>query len=122
MRGPIRRARFAWIFTMVNRLQHLLGPAPEATSYPDYFEIDALGDTYIVSLATALAIERALDKAATPDWLEFRDVFGARHRVLALTVYRISECARETRARLRAFAQARLDEAKADADPFRDLD
>jgi hypothetical protein len=107
---------------MVNRLQHLLARTPEATSYTDYFEIDALGDSYIVSLSTALAIERALDKAGTPDWLEFRDVFGARHRMLALTVYRISECTRETRARLRAFEQARRKEAKEHDDPFADLD
>ena len=91
---------------MTNRLQYLLGETPEAI-YTDYYEVDALGDTYIVSFTTALAIERALDKAATPDWVEFRDVFGQEHRVLALCIYRIRECSRATREFLRAFAQVR---------------
>lgn len=107
---------------MVNRLQYLLGQVPEATSYTDYYRVETLSDVFVVSLSTAFAIERALDKAATPDWLEFRDVFGARHRVLALCVYRISECTRETRAAVRAFQQARRKEEKQDEDPFADLD
>jgi hypothetical protein len=120
MRVQSRRARFHWNTTMVNRLQYLLGPTPEATSYTDYYLVETLSDTFVVPLSTALAIERQLDKASTPDWLEFRDVFGARHRVLALCVYRISECTRETRAALRAFRQARKEEEK--DDPFSDLD
>jgi hypothetical protein len=95
---------------MVNRLQYLLGPPPEAFNFTDYYEVETLRDTFIVPLSTALAIERALDKAATPDWLEFRDVFGARHRVLAVCVYRITECTGETRAAMRAFERARRKE------------
>jgi len=93
-------------FPMTNRLQYLLGQIPEAI-YTDYYEVDALGETYVVSLATAFAIERALDKAASPDWVEFRDVFGKEHRVLALCIYRIRECSGATREFLRAFAGAR---------------
>jgi len=65
---------------MINRLQHLLGEPREVVSFTDFYELEALGDTYIVALGTVLAIERQLDQSATPDWLEFRDVFGARHR------------------------------------------
>lgn len=68
--------------------------------YTDYFEVESLGGTYIVPLSTALAIERALARAATPDWVEFRDVFGTQHRMPALCVYRIAECRPETRAAL----------------------
>jgi len=107
---------------VINRMQYLLGEAPEATSYTDYYLVETLHDTFVVSLSTALAIERALDKAATPDWIEFHDVFGARHRTLALCVYRISECTRETRAALRAFRKARKDEEKRDEDPYAELD
>jgi hypothetical protein len=92
---------------MVIRLQSLLGPPPETFTFTDFYEVDALGDTYIVSLATAFAIERAVADAATPDWVEFRDVFGTEHRVLAVCIYRIRECSRNTREFLRAFAQAR---------------
>jgi hypothetical protein len=107
---------------VINRLQYLQGDVPEATSYTDYFVVETLHDTFIVPLSTALAIERALDEAATPDWLEFHDVFGARHRMLALCVYRISECTGETRAAVRAFRKARKEEEKPDDDPFAALD
>lgn len=95
---------------MVNRLQHLLGKVPEATSYTDYYELEALGDTYIVALSAALAVERQRDRRSTPDWLEFHDVFGARHRLPARCAYRISESTRVTRASLRAFSKAMRDE------------
>jgi len=107
---------------MVNRLQYLTGHVPEATSYTDYYLVETLSDTFVVPLSTALAIERALNKAGSPDWLEFHDVFGARHRVLAACVYRITECTRETRAALRAFKQARRQEEKQDEDPYSELD
>jgi hypothetical protein len=58
-------------------------------TYTDYYEIETLTGTYVVSLATAHAIERALHRAVTTDWLEFRDVFGGRQRVLAICVYQI---------------------------------
>ena len=87
---------------MTNRLQYLLGQIPEAI-YTDYYEVDAVGETYIVSFTTAFAIERTLETAASPDWVEFRDVFGKEHRVLALCIYRIRECSRATGEFIRAF-------------------
>jgi len=95
---------------MVNRLQNLLGHIPEATSYTDFYELEALGDTFIVALSTALVIERRLGEGGTPDWLEFQDVFGARHRLPAKCVYRISESTRATRANLRTFRKALREE------------
>ena len=91
---------------MTNRLQYLLGQPPEAI-YTDYFEVDAIGDTYIVSLGTAFAIQRAVDEASITDHVEFRDVFGKEHRVLALCIHRIGECSGATREFLRTFAGAR---------------
>lgn len=112
MRVHSRRARFDfWGVTMVNRLRYLLGEIPEPTSYTDYFEVEALGDTYIVPLSTAHVIERELEKSTVTDWLEFRDVFGARHRLPARCVYRITESTRETRAALRELPKALHDEA-----------
>lgn len=102
---------------MVNRLQYLPGNVPEPTSYTDYYEIDALGETYIVPLSTALAIERQLERSSATDWLEFRDVFGARHRLPARYVYRITESTRATRAALREFRKAMREERK-DDDPL----
>ena len=106
---------------MVNRLQYLMGQVPEPTSYTDYYEIEALGETYIVPLSTALAIERQLDSCTTREWLEFRAVFGARHRLPARCVYRITESTRATRAALREFRKAMREERKEDEDPFAEL-
>ena len=106
---------------MVNRLQYLMGQVPEPTSYTDYYEIEALGDTYIVPLSTALAIERQLDQCATREWLEFRDVFGARHRLPMQCVYRITESTCETRAALRQSRKAMREEQKEDEDPLAKL-
>jgi hypothetical protein len=102
-------------------MQYLNGEPPEAMSYTDYVEIEATGDTYIVALSTALFIERQLDQCGAPGWLEFRDVFGARHRLPARCVYRISESTSVTRAALRAFRRARDQEGKDEGDPFADL-
>ncbi len=99
---------------MINRLQHLLGEPAEAISFTDFYELEALGDMYIVALGTVLAIERQLDQGATPDWLEFHDVFGARHRLPARCVYRVTESTRTTRAAMRAFRMAIHDEATED--------
>ena len=101
---------------MINRLQHLLGEPLEALSFTDFYELEALGDTYIVALGTVLAIQRQLDKGATPDCLEFRDVFGARHRLPARCVYRITESTRTTRAALRAFRKTMHEEVNENDD------
>src|ERR1043166_2393285 len=107
--------------TMVNRLQHLMGIVPEATQYTDYYEIEAIGDTFIVALSTVLYVERQLDQCDIAGWVEFRDVFGARHRLPARCIYRITESTRETRAAVRAFEKVRRDEGKEFEDPFEDL-
>ena len=88
---------------MINRLHYRRGQVPEPTAYTDYFEVEAIGDTYIVPLSTALAVERQLERCAVTDWLEFRDVFGALHRLPAQYVYRITVSTRATRATLRDF-------------------
>ena len=103
---------------MVNRLQKILGTDEETTKYTDYYEVDAYGDTYIVELATALAIERQLDQAGELVWIEFTDVFGARHRLKAQFINRISESTRETREAWRVWRRARRNEDKEGEDPF----
>ena len=103
---------------MVNRLKDLIAEGEEATKYTEYYEVDATGDTYIVELSTALAIERHLDQPDNQEWIEFRDVLGARHRTKARFISRITESTRETRAALRAFGRARRNEEKEDEDPF----
>ena len=107
---------------MVNRLQKILGSDEETTKYTEYYEVDAIGDTYIVELSTALAIERQLDRPGESVWIEFRDVFGARHRTKARFIGRITESTRETRAAMREFDRARRTESKEGEDPFETCD
>ena len=95
---------------MTNRLRYLRGDIPHPTAYPDYYEVEALGGTHIVPLSTALAIERQLETSSANEWIEFRDVFGARHRLPARYVYRITESTRATRAALREFRRAKREE------------
>jgi len=99
---------------MVNRLRYRRGEVPAPTSYTDYYELEALGDTYIVPLSTALVVERELETCGVTDWLEFRDVFGAHHRLPARYVYRITESTRATRAALREFRRTMRGEARED--------
>lgn len=88
---------------MTKRLTNRPDIVPEATSYNDFYELEAQGDTYIVSLGTVLTVERELDRCATHGGLEFHDVFGTRHRLPAPCVYRIAESTRATRATVRSF-------------------
>lgn len=97
---------------MTNRLRYRRGEIPAPTSYTDYYHIEALGDTYIVPLSTALAVERQLEKCGVAESLEFRDVFGARHRLPAPCIYRITESTRATRAALREFRKTMREEDK----------
>jgi hypothetical protein len=60
-------------------------------TFTDYFQVDVVGTRYIVPYSTARLIEIHLEAASINTWLEFRDVFGARHRIPARWVYGISE-------------------------------
>lgn len=106
---------------MVNRLKHILEDHSGSNEYNEYYEVEALGDTYVVSLSTALYVERELDRCGEPMWLEFRDLFGARHRIPARCVYRITESTRSAREAKRAFERAQREEERADEDPLQDL-
>lgn len=105
---------------MVNRVKPFLDEKLEAWQHDDFYELDAY-ETYIVSLATALHVERMLDSINQPEWIAFQDLFGARHRIRLQTVGRITESTRQSRSAARAFEQAREKEEKDDKDPLQDL-
>ncbi|MGH7678398.1 MAG: hypothetical protein ACRENU_08040 [Gemmatimonadaceae bacterium] len=73
----------------------------------ELFEIETVAETFIVTRATAFAIERELGRVPEPVSIEFDDLFGARHRVLAWQVRRITETTPVTRAAWRAFQRNR---------------
>ena len=63
------------------------------TRFTDYYEIEALGETYVVAFSVAAQIERVLERGSATDWLDFQDVRGNRHRIPARHVYRVKEAA-----------------------------
>lgn len=98
---------------MVQQWRPPVEPPEEAQA--EWYEVDAY-ETYIVTLETALYIERQLDRLPEPHWLEFRDVFGARHRIKAHSVGRFTESTPAVRAAKRAFERARRLEEEAEPD------
>jgi hypothetical protein len=88
----------------------------------DYYLIETDWNVFVVSRDTALAVERALDKVLPRRWDVFRDLPGARHRVLARSIERVSESTAAQRAASRAFRRARKLEEKADKRPWEDDD
>jgi hypothetical protein len=106
----------------MNRLKDFFEQPPEPEREDDFFEIEAYCETFAVSRETALEVERRLDQLPPPRWLAFRDLLGARHRVLAAQIYRVSESTASQRAARRAFNRARRLEDKADRRPWEEDD
>jgi hypothetical protein len=104
----------------MNRLKDYFEQPPEPERQDDFFEIESHYDTFAVSREMAIEIERRLDQLPPPRWVVFHDLTGARHRVLAAHIYRISESAAAQRAASRAFYRARRLEEKADRRPWED--
>lgn len=103
---------------MINRiLQHLQAHPPTAPP-TDYWWVETREDVHFVSASTARAIERRLDRESPPRWLVFRDVFGARRRILASSVRVLGESTAAQREAVRAFRRARQREADEDRNPW----
>ena len=106
----------------MNRLKDFFGDPREPDSQDDYYEVDCRFDAWAVSRATASELERRLDELPPPRWIVFRDLTGARHRIRAAHVQRISECTAAQRAASREFSRARRLEDKKDRRPWEDDD
>jgi hypothetical protein len=99
---------------MVNRVLHLVEEQPGERQYDHFYTVETANDCFWVAFDTLLAIEYELDRAHRPLWIEFRDLFGARQRVLSCLVVRLSESTPATRASIRAFRRARKIENEQD--------
>ena len=104
----------------MNRLEDLFRDPPEPEREDDFWEVDGYGWCFTVSLETAIEIERRLDQRPPPRWIVFRDLTGARHRIVAANIYRISECTAAQRAAGREFDRARRLEDRQDRRPWED--
>ena len=99
---------------MINRVKHLVDHPPESTRLSEYYVVEAYCNGYVVTFETALMIERRLEHCPALHWIEFRDVFGSRHRILSHHVYHIGESTPETRAMMRRFERLREKEEESD--------
>jgi hypothetical protein len=106
----------------MNRLKDYFNDPQGPESQNDFYVVEKRFVTFAVSRQTATEIERALDQLQPPRWVVFRDVTGARHRVLAEQISRISESTAAQRAADRAFDRARRLEEKQDRRPWEDDD
>ena len=107
----------------MNRLRQYLvpdddQPMPEG----DYWIVETKTSFLIVSADTARAIERSLTRFWCPRWLVFRDLNGARRRLLTDVIESIYESTAKQRAHRRAFERDRRLEEKADRRPWEDYD
>lgn len=108
---------------MVNRVEQYLNRQQEPVASPtDYWWVDTRESGYFVSARTARAIERRLERDPVPRWTVFRDLHGARHRILTHSVRMISESTAAQRAAWRAFRRALKDERSEDENPWEDGD
>lgn len=102
---------------MINRMQHLLDHPHEPGRQPEYYEVETNHNDYVVTLQGALEILRQLDELPQPRWIAFRDLFGARHHIIAAHLNRLGESTPETRRAKRAFERDR-DKEDEDDKPF----
>jgi hypothetical protein len=106
----------------MHRLKDYFDEPREPERQDDYFEIESHYDTFAVSRETAIEVERRLDELPPPRWVVFRDLTGARQRILAAQIYRISECTAAQRAAGREFRRAQRLEEKKDRRPWEEDD
>ncbi len=105
---------------MINRIsQHLNTVTPPPERATDYWWIETREDIYFVSAHTARTVERRLERQPPARWIVFRDLMGARHRILAAAVRRVSESTAAQREAARAFRRALRDESE-DGKPWED--
>ena len=100
----------------INRIKGLPGPQPAPDPQQDFFWVEGRFSEFAVSRATASALERQLVREPPPQWVVFRDIAGALHRVRSAFIERISESTLEKREAMRAFYRARRAERRTEKD------
>jgi hypothetical protein len=104
----------------MNRLKQFLGQSPEPERPDDYYEIEWKYERFPVTKDTALEVVRCLAENPLPQWITFRDLTGAQHRIRASKISRISESTVAQRAAEREFSRARREEDRRDRRPWED--
>jgi len=104
----------------MNRIQQYLDEPCGEEPPGDYYTVETECESFPVSREVAGDVERMLDQASLASWVIFTDLTGARHRLRARLIERVSECMAAQRTARRAFYRERRREAKADREPWED--
>jgi len=67
----------------MNRLTAFFEEPEQKVPSDDFYWVETRRDAIAVSRETAAEVERELDRPPPPRWVVFRDLSGARHRLLA---------------------------------------
>ncbi|HEY4307216.1 MAG TPA: hypothetical protein VGM82_22285 [Gemmatimonadaceae bacterium] len=94
----------------MNRLTEFLREPREPPKVRDFYEVHTAQEYFVVTRKTAMEVERQLDEVPARRWVTFRDLLGARHRVLLSTITRMSENGATHRAAMRQFLRDRSEE------------
>ena len=74
---------------MTTRLKRFPDARFKPWQYPDFYEVETFIDTYVVSMATALHVERCLGSYSDLEWIDFHDLSGVARRVQVRHVTRV---------------------------------
>ncbi len=107
---------------MINRIEQYLNQVTPPASTTDYWWVETREAGYFVSARTARSIERRLEREPTPRWIVFRDLHGARHRMLAASVRLLSESTAAQRRSVRELRRKLREERGEDENPWEDGD
>ena len=99
---------------MNNRIRQFLEESDGHDPPADYWTVETQCESFVVTRAVADGVERALDQVSGTGWIVFFDLAGARHRIRARLIERVSECGAAQRATRRAFYRERERESKED--------
>jgi hypothetical protein len=103
----------------MNRMTGFLAEGPE-NEYGDFFVVSGIFFSAGVTRATAVRIERALNRWIVPRWIVFYDRVGSRYRVRTDLIRSIVESTAEQREADRRYDRAREREEKEDQRPWDD--
>ena len=105
---------------MNNRVRQFFEESGGQDLPADYWTVETQCESFVVTREVARGVERALDQVSPDGWIVFSDLAGARQRIRARLIERVSECTAAQRATRRAFYRERDRETKADRDPWDD--
>ena len=67
----------------MQRVRHYPDERFKPWQFNDFYEVETFLGTFVVSMATALHVERCVERMSDLEWIEFHDLSGTAHRIQA---------------------------------------